>query len=252
MKKYNLRSSHHPPPEEDGVEMADEEDEAEAPAPPKRPRCQTPEGAGGHSPEAAAADTAKTETRRNTKPQHSHQLHLKSVSSQTGDPASVSVAAAATDEAQEAEESTGTKITDLQPEVMDMVCRYCDTRSLLNLYRSCKWFYSMFHESNTFWKLLCFKEELANYPCINDKVTFLPAQAMGKAVVNKCSFLVLQAVINAESVKSNPSTSETTVDSSADKQIEDPSQKSSEAAASSSDPEISVSFCGSRFDNRHV
>jgi len=67
------------------------------------------------------------------------------------------------------EDESKTTIMSLQPEVMDLVCRYCDTRSLLSLYRSCKWFYSMFHESNTFWKLLCFKEELANYACLNEK-----------------------------------------------------------------------------------
>ena len=47
--------------------------------------------------------------------------------------------------------------------------QYLDASSMLCLYRSCKWLYCTLIRSNAFWKLICVKEELANYSCISEE-----------------------------------------------------------------------------------
>ena len=59
-----------------------------------------------------------------------------------------------------------TRITDLPSEVLLHVGHYLDAGSLLNLFQTCRWFHSMFADCNAFWKAICTKEELANYPCL--------------------------------------------------------------------------------------
>ena len=49
------------------------------------------------------------------------------------------------------------------------LAKYLDASSLISLYRSCHYFYDMLRHSGTFWKLVCQKEELANYECLTDK-----------------------------------------------------------------------------------
>jgi hypothetical protein len=49
------------------------------------------------------------------------------------------------------------------------LAKYLDASSLISLYRSCHYFYDMLRHSGTFWKLVCQKEELVNYECLQDK-----------------------------------------------------------------------------------
>jgi len=74
---------------------------------------------------------------------------------------------------------TATTVMSLQPEVIHHICKFCDARTLLSLFRSCKWFYNMLKDSNSFWRLICVKEEMANYPCINEKSATTASQYSG-------------------------------------------------------------------------
>ena len=47
--------------------------------------------------------------------------------------------------------------------------QFLDANSMLCLYRSCKWFFCILVRSNAFWKMICVKEELANYSCISEE-----------------------------------------------------------------------------------
>ena len=67
-----------------------------------------------------------------------------------------------------------TTILSLQPEIIHHIFKFCDARTMLSLYRTSKWFYNMLTESNSFWKMICIKEELSNYPCINEKAVLQP------------------------------------------------------------------------------
>lgn len=58
------------------------------------------------------------------------------------------------------------KITDLPQEVVLHVSSYLDAQTLLALFQTNRWFHTMFAHCNPFWKLICAKEELANYQCL--------------------------------------------------------------------------------------
>ena len=62
-----------------------------------------------------------------------------------------------------------TTILNLGVDVILHLAKYLDASSLISLYRSCHYFYDMLRHSGTFWKLVCQKEELANYECLTDK-----------------------------------------------------------------------------------
>ena len=47
--------------------------------------------------------------------------------------------------------------------------QFLDAKSMLCVYRSCKWYFNMLLRSNAFWKMICVKEELANYSCIAEE-----------------------------------------------------------------------------------
>ena len=59
-----------------------------------------------------------------------------------------------------------TGLTDLPLEVLLHITKELDTRSMLALLRTCKWLYDMLRHSNSYWKDICVKEELSNYPCL--------------------------------------------------------------------------------------
>ena len=44
-----------------------------------------------------------------------------------------------------------------------------DAKSMLCLYRCNRWYFNMLETSNAFWKMICVKEELANYSCISEE-----------------------------------------------------------------------------------
>ena len=62
-----------------------------------------------------------------------------------------------------------TNILNLGVDVILYLAKYLDGSSLINLYRSCHYFYDMLRHSGTFWKFVCQREELANYECLSDK-----------------------------------------------------------------------------------
>ena len=74
----------------------------------------------------------------------------------------------ASNNAQEEEISrlSACKITDLPQELVLHIGVFLDSRSLLALLRTSKWFYAMLGECNPFWKSVCAKEELSNYHCL--------------------------------------------------------------------------------------
>ena len=49
--------------------------------------------------------------------------------------------------------------------------QFLDAKSMLCMYQSCKWYFNMLIRSNAFWKMICVKEELANYSCIAEEST---------------------------------------------------------------------------------
>jgi hypothetical protein len=57
-------------------------------------------------------------------------------------------------------------ITTLPLEVLLHVCSFLDSRSLLALFCSSRWFQYMFKNANSYWRFLCTWEELANYQCL--------------------------------------------------------------------------------------
>jgi len=57
----------------------------------------------------------------------------------------------------------------LDLDVILHLAKYLDGSALINLYRSCRYFYDMLRHSGTFWKLVCLREEIANYECLGDK-----------------------------------------------------------------------------------
>merc|ERR1719273_78607 len=58
-------------------------------------------------------------------------------------------------------------------EIILHVMQYLDAKSILCMYRLSKWYYNMLCGSNAFWKMICVKEELANYSCISEDVSLL-------------------------------------------------------------------------------
>jgi len=60
-----------------------------------------------------------------------------------------------------------TGITSLPEEMLVRICQYCDSASMFNLLITSKWFYQILGGSNSFWKVVCTKEELVGYSCIN-------------------------------------------------------------------------------------
>ena len=65
--------------------------------------------------------------------------------------------------------NNSTTILNLGVDIVLYLAKYLDASSLICLYRSCHFFYDMLRHSGTFWKLVCQKEELANYECLTDK-----------------------------------------------------------------------------------
>ena len=59
-------------------------------------------------------------------------------------------------------------IQSLGVDVILYLAKYLDGSSLINLYRTCHYFYDMLRHSGTFWKIVCQREELANYDCLSD------------------------------------------------------------------------------------
>ena len=53
------------------------------------------------------------------------------------------------------------------------VMQYLDAKSILCIYRLSKWYFNMLYGSNAFWKMICVKEELANYSCISEDASSL-------------------------------------------------------------------------------
>ena len=60
-----------------------------------------------------------------------------------------------------------TGITSLPEEMLVRICQYLDSSSMFNLLITCKWMYEILGGSNPFWKVICTKEELVGYSCIN-------------------------------------------------------------------------------------
>ena len=61
-------------------------------------------------------------------------------------------------------------VMNLPIEIIHHIFKYCDSKTMLNFYSSCKWFYHMLRESDTFWRLVCNREELSHYQCINGRL----------------------------------------------------------------------------------
>ncbi len=57
-------------------------------------------------------------------------------------------------------------ITDLPQELVLHIVEFLDSRTMLALLQTSKWFYSMLAPYNSFWKIICAREELSNYQCI--------------------------------------------------------------------------------------
>lgn len=57
-------------------------------------------------------------------------------------------------------------VTCLPQDVILLVVDLLDLDSSLAFLRSCKWFHSMLLPCDSFWKMLCFKTEFANYSCL--------------------------------------------------------------------------------------
>ena len=47
--------------------------------------------------------------------------------------------------------------------------QFLDAKSMLCIYGCSKWSFNMLEGSNAFWKMICVKEELANYSCISEE-----------------------------------------------------------------------------------
>eukprot|EP00095_Tigriopus_kingsejongensis_P000696 snap_masked-scaffold58_size443543-processed-gene-2.4 protein:Tk00696 transcript:snap_masked-scaffold58_size443543-processed-gene-2.4-mRNA-1 annotation:"probable e3 ubiquitin ligase complex scf subunit sconb-like" len=58
------------------------------------------------------------------------------------------------------------QITDLPQEVVLHIGSYLDSVSLLAIFQTNQWFNHMFANCNPYWKLICAREELANYHCL--------------------------------------------------------------------------------------
>ena len=83
--------------------------------------------------------------------------------------------------------------------------QFLDAKSMLCVYRSCKWYFNMLLRSNAFWKMICVKEELANYSCIAEESTSssLPLETN---VIESSSFQTNEGLVNLH--KDNKTTSE--------------------------------------------
>jgi len=57
-------------------------------------------------------------------------------------------------------------VQDLPQELILHIGGFLDAASLLALLRTCQWFYNLLKDCNSFWKIICSKEELANYQCL--------------------------------------------------------------------------------------
>ena len=63
--------------------------------------------------------------------------------------------------------SRATGITRLPEEMLVRICQYLDSSSMFNLLITCKRMYDILGGSNPFWKVICTKEKLLGYSCIN-------------------------------------------------------------------------------------
>jgi len=63
-----------------------------------------------------------------------------------------------------------TSILSLDLDVVLHLAKYLDGSALINLYRSCRYFYDMLRHSGSFWKLVCLSEDITNYECLGDKI----------------------------------------------------------------------------------
>ena len=79
-----------------------------------------------------------------------------------------------------AQSLSSTTILSLGVDVILFLSRYLDGTSLINLYRSCHYFYDMLRHSGTFWKFVCQREELANYECLADNQNDSNLEEMNK------------------------------------------------------------------------
>ena len=63
----------------------------------------------------------------------------------------------------------GTKFTsliDLKAEELELIAKYLNTESCLNLFRTCKVICEKLNRTQGFWKHLCFNEEFNDYSAL--------------------------------------------------------------------------------------
>ena len=138
---------------------------ASAPSPtPEDDPAGSKTGAGGSDSDMECV-TVRPSTSSDDPPSKKPKLRRKTKSSLSKKSPFIPVAVIEPIEVDSAVSKTG--LTSLPEEMLVRICQYCDSASMFNLLITCKWLYEILGGSNAFWKVVCTKEELVGYSCIN-------------------------------------------------------------------------------------